>query len=122
MKNILIAALLVFTACNAWAQDPQFGQKPAPYTKSDIDAKVQELEDAFVACWQNWTAVKSILGWTAGTGVGVDPKTVAPSVAQYGVMAIHNCSFMAQEMENVGQYYEDHGVHDPAVWPIPGAK
>lgn len=57
MKNILIAALFVLVACNAWAQEP------APVTDVEAGERIKNIDDSMNSCMDVWSAMKAEIGW-----------------------------------------------------------
>ena len=63
MKNILIAALLVFATCNAWAQET------APVTDVEAGARIEKIDDAMKSCVDVWATMKDEIKWVKGSKV-----------------------------------------------------
>lgn len=85
MKNILIAALLVFTAYNAWAQDS------GPVTDVEAGARIEKIDDAMQSCLDVWATMKDEIKWVKGSKVPTGAVDKAVRMENWWGLYVHTC-------------------------------
>ena len=85
MKNILIASLFFFTACNAWAQET------APVTDVEAGARIEKIDDAMQSCSDVWATMKHEIGWVKGSKVPPGAVDKAFRLENWWGLYFHTC-------------------------------